>query len=76
MIPMDDKTVIPVGEPSCPVSTGVRGQNRSLVPLDEPQNCAPDHDFHVHGIVLLVPLIIDMHSSIFKRFFLPRKTMC
>ena len=25
---IDDKAIIPVGEPSCPVSTGVRGHNR------------------------------------------------
>ena len=32
---VDDKAIVPVGEPDCPVSTGVRGHSRSLVPLDE-----------------------------------------
>ena len=30
MISVDDKAIIPVGEPNSPISTGVRGHNRSL----------------------------------------------
>ena len=37
LIAVDDKCIIPVGEPDCPVSTGVRGHNRSIVPIDAPQ---------------------------------------
>ena len=33
-ISVDDKAIIPVGYPDCPVSTGVRGHNRSLVAID------------------------------------------
>ena len=33
-ISADDKAIVPVGEPGLPVSTGVRGHNRSLVPQD------------------------------------------
>ena len=32
-----DKCIIPIGEPACPVSTGVHGHNRSLVPLYGPR---------------------------------------
>ena len=52
LVSVDDKSIIPVGEPSCPVSTGVRGHTRSLVPLNGPHlQAALYHDFHVHGIV-------------------------
>ena len=47
---IDDKAIVPVGEPGLPISTGVRGHNRSLVP----SSCflsALDHDFHIHGVV-------------------------
>ena len=37
MVSVDDKCIIPVGDPSCPVSTGVRGHNHSLVNVDGPQ---------------------------------------
>ena len=50
-ISVDDKATIPAGEPDCPISTGVRGHNRSLASLDGPQLLSLDHDFHVHGIV-------------------------
>ena len=66
MISVDDKAIIPVGEPSCPVSTGVRGHNR---PVDGPQNCALDHDFHVHGIVPSVSFIVDIPISAKDSFF-------
>ena len=69
MISVDDKAIIPVGEPSCPVSTGVRGHNRSLIPVDGPQNCALDHDFHVHGIVPSVSFIVDIPISAKDSFF-------
>ena len=57
-VPVDDKAIVPVGEPDCPVSTGVRGHNRSLVPLDGPTLLALDHDFHVHGSVPSVAFLL------------------
>ena len=52
MISVDDKAIIPVGEPDCPVSTGVRGHNRSLVIGNSLEHLkALDHDFHVAGVV-------------------------
>ena len=48
---IDDKAIVPVGEPDCPVSTRVRGHNQSLVPLNGSTLLALDHDFHGHEIV-------------------------
>lgn len=47
---LDDKSIVPIGEPGKPVSTGVRAHNKSLVPLNAKLS-ALDHDFHVHGAV-------------------------
>ena len=59
-VSIDDKAIIPVGDPGCPLSSGVRGHNRSLVALDGPQLLALDHDFHVHGIVPSVAFFVDI----------------
>ncbi|XP_052249975.1 uncharacterized protein LOC127858198 isoform X2 [Dreissena polymorpha] len=47
---LDDKSVVPIGEPGKPVSTGVRAHNKSLVPVAA-KLASLDHDFHVHGAV-------------------------
>ena len=57
-VSVDDKATIPIGEPDCPISTGVRGHNRFLVCLDGPQLLRLDHDFHVHGIVPSVAFLL------------------
>ena len=69
MISVDDKAIIPVGEPRFPVSAGARGHNRSLMSVDGPQNCALDHDFHVHGIISSVSFIVDIPISAKDSFF-------
>ena len=69
MISVDDKAIIPVGEPSCPVSTSVRGYNKSLIPVDGPQNCVLDHAFHVHGIFSSLSFIVDIPISAKDSFF-------
>ena len=69
LVSVDDKAIIPVGEPYCPISTGVRGHNRSLVSIDGPQLLALDHDFHVHGIVPSVAFFINTPESIKDSFF-------
>ena len=69
LISVDDKAVIPVGDPNCPVSTGVRGHNRSLVALDGPQLVALDHDFHVHGIVPSVAFVVNIPEMPTDSFF-------
>ena len=52
MISVDDKAIIPVGEPDCPIYTGVRGHNRSLVVGSSLQQIkALDHDSHLAGVV-------------------------
>ena len=66
---VDDKAIVPVGEPDCPISTGVRGHNRSLVPLDGPTLLALDHDFHVHGIVPSVAFFVDIPENPKDSFF-------
>ena len=60
-VSVDDKAIVPVGEPDGPVSTGVRGHNRSLVSLDGPQLLALDHDFHLHGIIPSVAFFVNIH---------------
>ena len=55
MVCMDNKAIIPVGEPGAPVSTGVRGQHQST----SASIGALDHDFHIHGVVASVSLVID-----------------
>lgn len=69
LVSVDDKAVIPLGEPNYPISTGVRGHNRSLVPLNGPELLALDHDFHVHGIVPSVAFFVDVPDSTSGSFF-------
>ena len=59
-VSVDDKATIPIGDPSCPLSTGVRGHNCSLVSLSGPQLHALDHDFHVCGIIPSVAFVVDI----------------
>ena len=68
MISVDDKAIIPVGEPGLPVSTGVRGHNRSLVSAGH-ELAALDHDFHVSGLVPSVVLVVDLPDSRQDSFF-------
>ena len=69
LVSVDDKCIIPVGEPACPVSTGVRGHNRSLVPLHGPRLQALDHDFHLHGIVPSVAFFVNVPEDPSDSFF-------
>ena len=66
---VDDKAIVPVGEPACPVSTGVRGHNHSLVPESGPTLLALDHDFHVHGIVPFVAFFVEVPENACDSFF-------
>ncbi len=65
---VDDKAIIPVREPSAAVSTGVRGHHRSLVPSSSFLG-ALDHDFHTHGVVPSVSLLISIPESALDSFF-------
>jgi hypothetical protein len=68
MISVDDKAIVPVGEPHLPVSTRVRGHNRSLVVGASTPN-ALDHDFHVAGIVPSVAFFPRIPSNSCDSFF-------
>lgn len=67
---MDDKAIIPVGEPGIPISTGVRGHNKVLTPGEGARLVATDHDFHIAGIVPSVALVskipFNPNDSFFK----------
>ena len=51
MVCMDDKAVVPVGDPGMPLSTGVRPHNRVLAPTEGPELVAMDHGFCINGHV-------------------------
>ena len=48
---MDDKAVVPVGDPGMPLPTGVRPHNRVLAPTEGPELVAMDQDFCINGLV-------------------------
>ena len=57
------------GEPNCPISTGVRGRQKAIVPREGPSLSALDHDFHVAGITPSVVFLSTIPSSIDETFF-------
>ncbi|WAR27915.1 hypothetical protein MAR_013619 [Mya arenaria] len=59
---LDDKAIVPVGEPGHAVSTGVRIHHGGIVTASG-QNIAMDHDFHIAGIVPSVCFNIDIPSN-------------
>lgn len=69
MISVDDKAIVPIGEPHQPVSTGVRGYNRSLVVASSSTLKALDHDFHVSGIIPSVAFFPHIPSEARDSFF-------
>lgn len=60
---LDDKAIIPVGNPDQPVSTGVRSHHGGIVCNDN-KIVALDHDFHVAGIVPSVCFNVSVPESI------------
>jgi hypothetical protein len=68
MVCLDDKAIIPVGEPGNPVSTSVRAHNRSLVP-NNVKLVALDHDFHIHGAVPSVLFNVDIPVETSDSFY-------
>jgi len=62
-ISIDDKAIIPVGEPGHSVSSGVRGHNQSIVLADGQRQSALDHEFHIHGVVPFVTFAVDIPES-------------
>ena len=68
MISVDDKCIVPVGEPGAPISTSVRPHSRSLS-LTASRLAALDHDFHIQGIVPSVAFFVNIPESIKDSFF-------
>lgn len=58
-----------IGEPHSPISTGVRGRQKAIVPHQGPSLSALDHDFHVAGITPSVVFLSSIPSSIDDTFF-------
>ena len=65
---LDDKGVVPVGNPGLPVSTNVRRHNKSLG-ASSGILTASDHDWHVAGIVSSVLLCPDIPDNVGESFF-------
>lgn len=77
LLPVDDKAIVPVGEPENPISTGVRGHHRSLTFASSgPALSALDHDFHLFGIVPSVALAINIPESSNDSFFSGQPYVC
>ena len=68
LVSVDDKVIVPGGELGLSISTGVRGHNMLLVPY----SCflgAVDHDFHIHGVVPSVCLMVQIPQPPLDSFF-------
>lgn len=66
---LDDKAVVPIGEPGVPLSTGVRPHNRVIAPIDGQGPVAADHDFHVSGLVPSVAFVVNIPQNCSDSFF-------
>lgn len=74
---IDDKAILPLGEPGLPISTGVWGHNRSIVPLQrESTPVALDHNFHVHGIVPSVSFFVSVPEFVSDSFYTGKAFVC
>ena len=65
---LDDKTIIPVGEPGAPVSTGVRSHHQGMTIAGKGLLCL-DHDYHVGGIVPSVCFLVDIPEHRGESFY-------
>jgi hypothetical protein len=66
---VDDKAVVPVGEPGTPISTNVRAHHGGMVAADGPALAAADHDFHTCGVVPSVTFMVDVPSVLEDGFY-------
>ena len=57
---LDDKSIIPVGDPGLPISTGVRAHHKGLTVLGQHGLLCLDHDYHVACIVPSVCFQVDI----------------
>ena len=78
LLSVDDKAIVPVGEPDIPISTGVCGHHRSLTFASSsgPTRSALDHDFHLLEIVPSVALAINIPESFNDSLFFLGSHMC
>ena len=64
---VDDKAIIPVGEPALPISN-VRRHGKSIT-VGGNDLMALDHDFHVAGMVPSVALFVDIPTNAEESFY-------
>lgn len=64
---VDDKAIVPVGEPDLPIAATSRKHNCSLV-LNEAHLKALNHDFHIH-VVPSVAFFVDIPESAQDSFY-------
>ena len=78
LLSVNDKAIVPVGEPDNPISTGIRGHHRSLTFASSSglTLSALDHDFHLFGIVLSMALAINIPESFNDSFFSGKPYVC
>ena len=65
---VDDKAIVPIGEPERPVPTNVQACGGALVPGDKILG-ALDHDFHICGLVPSVVLKSDVPDNVNDSFY-------
>ena len=65
---VDDKAIVPIGEPERPVPTNVQARGGALVPGDKILG-ALDHDFHMYGLVPSVVLKSDVTDNVNDSFY-------
>lgn len=68
MICLDDKAVVPVGEPHCPISTNARPYNRAMISVGVIFS-ALDHGFHINGNIPSVLFQIDIPECANDSFY-------
>ena len=65
---VDDKAIVPFGEPERPVSTNIRAHGGALVPGDKILS-ALDHNFHICSLVPSVALKTDVPDNVNDSFY-------
>lgn len=72
MICLDEKEVVPVGEPHYPISTNVLSHKIAIIPVSAILS-ELNHDFHVHGFIPSVIFQIDIPESVNGSFYYGKK---
>jgi hypothetical protein len=69
VIYIDDKAIVPIGEPGLPIGTAQRGQKRNTAPAEGSVLVATDHDYHLAGIVPSTMLLGEIPEQKTGSFF-------